>query len=432
MEFARPRRMSPRILVLDFDGVLCDGRAEYFASSCRVCAQVWGLAPAQLEPLRPAFDRLRPLIETGWEMPLLLWGLQEGIREEDLRQDWPGWRQQLLQQSGIPALSLIQALDRVRDRWIAEDLQGWLGLHRFYPGVAAWLRQVQAAGEPRLAILSTKEGRFIQQLLGRAGIQLPRHRILGKEVRAPKATTLQRLLAAAQLPAEELWFVEDRLQTLRQVQRVPELEQVLLFLADWGYNLPEEREEAARDPRLRLLSLEQLCQPFDRWIASPPPPRLSISPASSEDLSQARPTPGRKRPEAGLASLVLTLVELLRQLMEAQVVRQMEAERLSAEQIERAGSSLQALREQIRQICSLLEIDPADLNLELGDLGTLLPRQGDYYPGQPHREGSVLELLDRLIHTGIVIDGEIDLGLADLDLIHARLKLVLTSSAKLY
>jgi FMN phosphatase YigB (HAD superfamily) len=89
MEFARPRRMSPRILVLDFDGVLCDGRAEYFASSCRVCAQVWGLAPAQLEPLRPAFDRLRPLIETGWEMPLLLWGLQQGIREEDLRQDWP-------------------------------------------------------------------------------------------------------------------------------------------------------------------------------------------------------------------------------------------------------------------------------------------------------------------------------------------------------
>ncbi len=427
MEFARPRRMSPRILALDFDGVLCDGRAEYFASSCRVCSQVWGLASGQLEPLRPAFDRLRPLIETGWEMPLLLWGLQQGIPEEDLRQDWPGWRQQLLQQGGIPALSLIQALDRARDRWIEEDLQGWLGLHRFYPGVAAWMRQIQAAGEPRLAILSTKEGRFIQQLLLREGIQLPRHRILGKEVQAPKVTTLQRLLSAAQLPAEELWFVEDRLQTLRQVQAVPQLEQVLLFLADWGYNLPEEREEAARDPRLHLLSLEQFCQPFDRWVAPAPLSRLSIGPASPEDF-----TPGRKRPEAGLASLVLTLVELLRQLMEAQVVRQMEADRLSAEQIERAGSSLQALRQQIRQICALLEIDPADLNLDLGDLGSLLPRQGDYYPGQPHGEGSLLELLDRLIHTGIVIDGEIDLGLADLDLIHARLKLVLTSSAKLY
>lgn len=427
MEFARPRRMSPRILVLDFDGVLCDGRSEYFASSCRVCSQVWGLAPAQLEPLRPAFDRLRPLIEIGWEMPLLLWGLQQGIPEEDLRQDWPGWRQQLLQQGGVSERALAQALDKVRDRWIEEDLQGWLGLHRFYPGVTAWMRQIQAAGEPRLAILSTKEGRFIQQLLLREGIQLPRHRILGKEVQAPKATTLQRLLAATQVAPEELWFVEDRLQTLRQVQSVLELEQVLLFLAEWGYNLPEEREAAARDPRLHLLSLEQFCQPFEQWLALPvPSPRLAVSPASPEDF-----TPTRKRPEAGLASLVLTLVELLRQLMEAQVVRQMEANRLSAEQIERAGSSLQALREQIRQLCALLEIDPADLNLDLGDLGSLLPRQGDYYPGQPHGEGSLLELLDRLINTGIVIDGEIDLGLADLDLIHARLKLVLTSSAKL-
>ncbi len=427
MEFARPPRMSPRILVLDFDGVLCDGRLEYFASSCRVCGQVWGLAPAQLEPLRPAFDRLRPLIEIGWEMPLLLWGLQQGIPEDALRQDWPGWRQRLLQQAGVSERALAQALDEVRDRWLAEDLQGWLGLHRFYPGVTAWMRQIQAAAEPRLAILSTKEGRFIQQLLLREGIQLPRHRILGKEVRAPKATTLQRLLAATQVAPEELWFVEDRLQTLRQVQSVPELEQVLLFLAEWGYNLPEEREAAARDPRLHLLSLEQLFQPFEQWLAPPPSPPLAISPASLEDFA-----PSRKRPEAGLASLVLTLVELLRQLMEAQVVRQMEANRLSPEQIERAGSSLQALREQIRQLCALLEIDPADLNLDLGDLGSLLPRQGDYYPGQPDGEGSLLELLDRLINTGIVIDGEIDLGLADLNLIHARLKLVLTSSAKLY
>jgi phosphoglycolate phosphatase-like HAD superfamily hydrolase len=440
MEFARPQRMSPRILALDFDGVVCDGLTEYFVTSCRVCQRVWGLASPQLQPLRPVFDRLRPLIETGWEMPLLVWGLQQGIPEGDLRQDWPGQRQQLLEQSGIPSKSLAQTLDQVRDEWIGSDLQGWLGCHRFYPGVAPWLRQLRAAGDPRLVILSTKEGRFIQQLLQGEEIQLPRHHILGKEVRAPKAATLHRLLSAAQLPAAELWFVEDRIQTLHQVLAVPELEQALLFLASWGYNLPEEREQAARHPRLHLLTLEQLSQPFAHWIASPatdPLPRLSIAPANPEELSQmaqsgSQLTPAQKRPEAGLASLVLTLVELLRQLMEAQVVRQMEAERLSAEQIERAGISLQTLRDQILQICDIFEIDPADLNVDLGDLGTLLPRQGDYYPGQPHREGSLLELLDRLIHTGIVIDGEIDLGLADLDLIHARLKLVLTSSAKLY
>lgn len=432
--------MHPRILALDFDGVICDGLAEYFATACRVCQQVWGLALPQLDPLRPAFDRLRPLIETGWEMPLLVWGLQQGIREADLRQDWPAQRQQLLQQSGISPQALAQALDQVRDEWIRTDLPGWLGLHRFYPGVAAWLRQIKTAGEPRLVILSTKEGRFIQELLQGEGIQLPRHRILGKEVRAPKSTTLQRLLSAAQLPASDLWFVEDRLQTLEQVKAVPSLQDAVLFLASWGYNLPEERHQAAQDPRLHLLDLAQLSQPFDRWISTPtadPLPRLSIAPASPEELSQIAPSGSprirsQERPEAGLASLVLTLVELLRQLMEAQVVRQMEAERLSPEQIERAGTSLQSLRNQILHLCNLFQIDPADLNVDLGDLGTLLPRTGDYYPGQPHREGSLLELLDRLINTGIVIDGEIDLGLAQLDLIHARLKLVLTSTAKLY
>ncbi|MFQ3612764.1 MAG: gas vesicle protein GvpJ [Cyanobacteriota bacterium] len=433
--------MHPRLLALDFDGVICDGLAEYFATACRVCQQVWGLTLPQLAGLRPAFDRLRPLIETGWEMPLLVWGLQQGIPEADLRQDWSAQRQQLLAQSGIPSDQLAQALDQVRDEWIRTDLPSWLGLHRFYPGVGAWLRQIRTAGEPRLAIISTKEGRFIEQLLQGEGIQLPRHHILGKEVRAPKSTTLQRLLTAAQLPAAELWFVEDRLQTLEQVQAVPALKDAVLFLAGWGYNLPEERHQAAQDPRLHLLELAQLSQPFECWISTTtagslaPLPRLSIAPAGPEELDQLAGSPlihSPERPEAGLASLVLTLVELLRQLMEAQVVRQMEAERLSPEQIERAGISLQTLRDQILHLCELFQIDPADLNVDLGDLGTLLPRKGDYYPGQPHREGSLLELLDRLINTGIVIDGEIDLGLAQLDLIHARLKLVLTSSAKLY
>lgn len=168
---------------------------------------------------------------------------------------------------------------------------------------------------------------------------------------------------------------------------------------------------------------------------------FQIGPADPEDLSTTlsdasltRSSMGAQpsdRPEAkaeaGLASLILTLVELVRQLMEAQVVRRMEAGRLSDHQIEQAGQSLQALQEQILRICEILDIDPADLNIHLGELGSLLPPSGTYYPGQPSSNASILELLDRLITTGIVVDGEIDIGLAELDLIHARLKLVLTS-----
>ncbi len=131
--------------------------------------------------------------------------------------------------------------------------------------------------------------------------------------------------------------------------------------------------------------------------------------------------------DAGLAPLLLTVLELLRQLMEAQVIRRMDQELLTDEELERAGDSLHQLEKQIVQLCEIFGIDPADLNIDLAEIGTLLPKEGDYYPGKPSEKGSVLELLDRLLDTGIVVDGAVDIGLAKLDLIHARLKLVLTS-----
>jgi Gas vesicle protein K/Gas vesicle protein len=151
---------------------------------------------------------------------------------------------------------------------------------------------------------------------------------------------------------------------------------------------------------------------------------LSVEPAGRTfDL---QPTP-RQKPEAGLAPLLLTLVELIRQLMEAQVVRRMDSGELSDQQLDRAADSLQKLQEQVIAICEIFDIDPADLNIDLGEVGTLLPKSGGYYPGQTTAKPTVLELLDRLLHSGIVLQGSVDLGLAQLDLIHAKLQLVLTS-----
>lgn len=135
----------------------------------------------------------------------------------------------------------------------------------------------------------------------------------------------------------------------------------------------------------------------------------------------------KKSKEAGLAPLLLTVIELVRQLMEAQIIRRMEAGNLGEEEIERAAESLRQLEDQVVRLCEIFDIDPAELNLELGEIGTLLPKPGAYYPGETSEQPSVLELLDRLLNAGVVLDGSIDLGLAELNLIHARLKLVLTS-----
>jgi len=149
--------------------------------------------------------------------------------------------------------------------------------------------------------------------------------------------------------------------------------------------------------------------------------------SSSQPSIETSITPKSSGKDAGLAPLVLTLVELIRQLMEAQIIRRMEGNTLSDEEIDRATESLRQLEIQVLQLCEIFEIDPADLNIELSEFGTLLPKSGTYYPGETSQQPSVLELLDRLMNTGIVVEGSVDLGLAQLNLIHAKLRLVLTS-----
>lgn len=134
-----------------------------------------------------------------------------------------------------------------------------------------------------------------------------------------------------------------------------------------------------------------------------------------------------KHNNAGLAPLLLTVVELVRQLMEAQVIRRMDDGALSEAELDRAAESLRKLEEQVLELCRVFEIDPADLNIDLGDVGTLLPKASGYYPGEPSANPTILELLDRLLNTGVVVEGSVDLGLAQLSLIHAKLQLVLTS-----
>jgi hypothetical protein len=74
----------------------------------------------------------------------------------------------------------------------------------------------------------------------------------------------------------------------------------------------------------------------------------------------------------GLAQLVLTLIELLRQLMERQAVRRVEAGQLSDEQVERLGQALMALEQRMDELKATFGLADEDLNLDLGPLGRLL------------------------------------------------------------
>ncbi|MET7853302.1 gas vesicle protein K [Streptomyces avermitilis] len=77
--------------------------------------------------------------------------------------------------------------------------------------------------------------------------------------------------------------------------------------------------------------------------------------------------------ERDLIKLVLTLVELIRQLMERQALHRVDAGDLTEEEEERLGMTLMVLHDRLNDLCGRYGLTMQDLNLDLGPLGTLLP-----------------------------------------------------------
>ncbi|MEU8675536.1 gas vesicle protein K [Streptomyces sp. NPDC048560] len=91
-------------------------------------------------------------------------------------------------------------------------------------------------------------------------------------------------------------------------------------------------------------------------------------------VTSARVDLDRERMGQDLVTLVLTVVELLRQLMERQAIRRVEQGDLSDEQADEIGTTLMLLDDRMKELCEQHGVRPEDLNLDLGPLGSLLPR----------------------------------------------------------
>jgi hypothetical protein len=111
---------------------------------------------------------------------------------------------------------------------------------------------------------------------------------------------------------------------------------------------------------------------FDKVLVEPPddgafPDRRPLNGALSRRIN-ADPEGAEK----GLAQLVLTIVELLRQLMERQALHRVQLGTLSEGEIERMGETFMALAQRMDELKEQFGLDDRDLNLDLGPLGTLL------------------------------------------------------------
>lgn len=113
----------------------------------------------------------------------------------------------------------------------------------------------------------------------------------------------------------------------------------------------------ARAAVVKVQEVESLRAELERLRAAGSPPRWNANP---EDVRRS------------VAKLVLTLAEAIRQLLERQALRRLEANTLTDAETEAVGLALMRLEEAVREIGAHFDLTPDDLNLDLGPLGKLV------------------------------------------------------------
>ena len=249
------------LFLFDFDGVVCDSCDECTVSALRTCRKLQVLPEGAPEyPPQWLLDKMReirPAIEVGWQIPVLLSVFLNNpeMPVPEILANYERLVEEWLQKWGKTDQVMIQAFGDTRDSWIAEDMPSWLDINKFYPGVPEALSNCQG----QAVLVTTKQQRFATALCRHAGVgteALPDDDIYGLGMYKKKSDVIvDRMKTGGYSPAE-VWFFEDRWPTLSKCLKDERLEGVKLHLASWGYVTEEELELARAEPRVKVINLD--------------------------------------------------------------------------------------------------------------------------------------------------------------------------------
>jgi len=121
----------------------------------------------------------------------------------------------------------------------------------------------------------------------------------------------------------------------------------------------------------------------------------------------------------GLGKLVLTLVEILRQILERQARRRIDSGTLTSEEIERLGLAFMQTRQKIIEISKVFGCSAEELDLNLGSL----IKSGNASLDKI----SIVDLVDKLLDKGVMVTGQVTISVADVDLVALDLLATLSS-----
>lgn len=231
------------IHALDFDGVICDSAVETALTGWKAAGQIWNdMSNDVPQSFIEQFRQVRPIIETGYEAILAMRLLFLGNSCAAIYSDYTKKTQQLLEQAHLSTEELKKIFGNTRDQWISNDLADWIAMNPLFPGLAEKLQRLSQTHT--WYVITTKQERFVKQILKANTIDLDEERIFGLDRNMSKPEVLQGLLETHS--DQRIQFVEDRLPTLLNVQKQPGLEKIELLFALWGYNTAEDKALAAQ------------------------------------------------------------------------------------------------------------------------------------------------------------------------------------------
>jgi phosphoglycolate phosphatase-like HAD superfamily hydrolase len=231
------RNLKKRLWAFDFDGVACDSTEE-----CLVTAwNAWGRGPFIRRPAEApaAFARFfrprRVFVRGAGEYYVVCRAFEEGRpfkRQADFERLCKAWA------AFQPAFA--EKFFAARRRLRRVDLDAWIGLHGVHARVLKAMARLNREG--RLCVVTLKDARSVELILGRRGLKLPRRRILDQARIKSKMDGLRRAARDAGTTPQETMFLDDNVTHLLEPRR----EGVPCFLASWGYVTPEHRAAARR------------------------------------------------------------------------------------------------------------------------------------------------------------------------------------------
>jgi phosphoglycolate phosphatase-like HAD superfamily hydrolase len=243
-----------KLYALDFDGVICDSAIETGMTGWKVASQLWPDMPSEIPAdMLEKFRQVRPVMETGYEAILIMRKLFEGISPRLLLDQFAIQVKTIIRRDELNVAGLKRRFGEHRDTWIHDHLDEWIMMNPLFEGLAEKLRTID---NQLTYIITTKQERFVSEILKANNIIFPEKHIYGLERELSKQQILADL-SASHLD-HHIIFVEDRLPTLLKVNDDSRLASVQLFFADWGYNTEQDKLVANEQTAIRTINLAEM------------------------------------------------------------------------------------------------------------------------------------------------------------------------------